>query len=78
MAGRRGGIPEGVTATVRPPSPASVVKRLLVGRPLSSAEQEHQRLPNSIALSTFSSDPISSTAYATEEILFVIATAAAV
>jgi amino acid transporter len=65
-----------VTTTVRPPSPASVVKRILVGRPLSSAEQEHQRLPNSIALSTFSSDPISSTAYATEEILFVIAAAA--
>lgn len=50
-----------------------VAKRLLVGRPLSSAEQQHQRLPESIALSTFSSDPISSTAYATKEILFVTA-----
>jgi amino acid transporter len=50
-----------------------VAKRLLVGRPLSSAEQEHQRLPKFIALSTFSSDAISSTAYATEEILFVTA-----
>jgi amino acid transporter len=49
------------------------VKRLLIGRPLASSELEHQRLPKRIALSTFSSDAISSTAYATEEILFVIA-----
>ena len=51
----------------------SVVKRILVGRPLSSAEQEHQRIPKVIALAVFSSDAISSTAYATEEILFVTA-----
>jgi amino acid transporter len=51
----------------------AMAKRLLVGRPLSSAEAEHQRLPKTIALATFSSDPISSTAYATEEILFVTA-----
>ncbi|MDQ3757316.1 MAG: APC family permease [Actinomycetota bacterium] len=54
----------------------NLLKRLLVGRPLSTAEQEHQRLPKSIALATFSSDPISSTAYATEEILFVTAAGA--
>ena len=51
----------------------SVVKRVLVGRPLSSAEQEHQRITKRIALAVFSSDAISSTAYATEEILFVVA-----
>jgi len=50
-----------------------MAKRFLVGRPLSSAEADHQRLPKTIALATFSSDPISSTAYATEEILFVTA-----
>jgi amino acid transporter len=59
----------------RTPPVYSVVKRLLVGRPLATAEQEHQRLPKVIALSTFSSDAISSTAYATEEILFVTAVA---
>ena len=53
-----------------------MVKRVLVGRPLSSAEADHQRLPKTIALATFSSDPISSTAYATEEILFVTAVGA--
>ena len=52
---------------------ATLLKRVLVGRPLATHEQEHQRLPKVIALSTFSSDPISSTAYATEEILFVTA-----
>ena len=51
----------------------ALVKRILVGRPLSTAEQEHQRIPKVIALAVFSSDAISSTAYATEEILFVTA-----
>ena len=58
--------------------PVSVVKRLLVGRPLATTEQEHQRIPKTIALAVFSSDAISSTAYATEEILFVTAAAAGV
>jgi amino acid transporter len=53
-----------------------MLKRVIVGRPLSSAEQEHQRIPKVIALAVFSSDAISSTAYATEEILFVTAVAA--
>jgi amino acid transporter len=52
------------------------LKRLLVGRPIPTAEQEHQRLSKTIALATFSSDAISSTAYATEEILFVTAAGA--
>jgi amino acid transporter len=49
------------------------LKRLIVGRPLKGSEEHGQRLPKSIALATFSSDAISSTAYATEEILFVVA-----
>jgi amino acid transporter len=52
------------------------VKRILVGRPLASAEQEHQRISKKIGLAVFSSDAISSTAYATEEILFVTAVGA--
>lgn len=52
------------------------VKRLFVGRPLATSEQEHQRLGKPIALAVFSSDAISSTAYATEEILFVTAAGA--
>jgi len=51
----------------------ALVKRILVGRPIATTEQEHQRIPKFIALAVFSSDAISSTAYATEEILFVVA-----
>ncbi len=54
----------------------SAIKRLLVGRPLATTEQEHQRITKRIALAVFSSDAISSTAYATEEILFVTAVGA--
>lgn len=53
-----------------------IVKRLLVGRPLATTEQEHQRISKKVALAVFSSDAISSTAYATEEILFVTAVGA--
>jgi amino acid transporter len=51
----------------------TIVKRLLVGRPLATTDQEHQRIVKTIALAVFSSDAISSTAYATQEILLVIA-----
>jgi amino acid transporter len=52
---------------------STLVKRLLVGRPLATRDHERERLPKWTALATFSSDAISSTAYATEEILFVTA-----
>ena len=54
----------------------TMLKRVLVGRPLATAEMEHQRISRVIALAVFSSDAISSTAYATEEILFVTAVGA--
>ena len=53
-----------------------VLKRLFVGRPLATTQMEEQRLPKTIALAVFSSDALSSTAYATEEILFVVAVGA--
>ena len=53
----------------------SMLKRLLVGRPLPNSEQDHQRISKVVGLPVFSSDAISSTAYATEEILFVVAVA---
>lgn len=51
----------------------SILKRVLVGRPIATTDQEHQRIGKTIALAVFSSDAISSTAYATQEILLVIA-----
>ncbi|HEU5015300.1 MAG TPA: amino acid permease, partial [Roseiflexaceae bacterium] len=49
-----------------------VFKRLLVGQPLATEQQQHQRLRKIIALAVFSSDALSSVAYATEAILFVL------
>jgi amino acid transporter len=53
-------------------SVTSVSKRLLVGPPLSSARMSHTLLPKALALPVFCSDPLSSNAYATEEILLVL------
>ncbi len=52
------------------------LKHLVVGRPLATAQAIHERLTKRIALAVFSSDALSSTAYATEEILLVLALAA--
>ncbi len=50
----------------------STMKRVLIGPPIASSEEHHQRLIKFIALAVFASDAISSTAYATEEILLVL------
>jgi amino acid transporter len=51
----------------------NVVKRLLVGQPLRSSRLGETLLPKRIALAVFCSDPISSVAYATEQIVLVLA-----
>ncbi|MGB8861064.1 MAG: APC family permease [Ilumatobacteraceae bacterium] len=48
------------------------LKRLVIGRPIATADEGHQRLSKKIALPVFASDAISSTAYATDEILVVL------
>jgi amino acid transporter len=53
------------------------LKRLLVGRALSTSSQEHQLLPKILALPVFASDQLSSVAYATEEMMLVLALAGA-
>jgi len=47
-------------------------KRVLLGPALSTAQLVHERISKRVALAVFSSDPISSTAYATEEMLLVL------
>ncbi|HET8680627.1 MAG TPA: APC family permease, partial [Micromonosporaceae bacterium] len=47
-------------------------KRLLVGRPLRSDRLGETLLPKRLALPIFASDPLSSVAYATQEILLVL------
>src|SRR5438132_2708438 len=51
------------------------LKRLLLGSPIRTARLAHERLTKKTALAVFSSDALSSTAYATEEILLVLAAA---
>jgi len=56
----------------------SALKRFFIGKPIASSEDQHHRLSKRIALPVFASDAISSTAYATEEILIVFLSLAAV
>jgi len=48
------------------------IRHILIGRPLATADQAHERLSKLKALAVFSSDNLSSSAYATEEILLVL------
>jgi amino acid transporter len=50
-------------------------KRALLGPPFKTAQLAHERISKRVALAVFSSDPISSTAYATEEMLLVLVVA---
>src|SRR6266542_3230851 len=53
-------------------------KRVLLGPPLKTSQLVNERITKRVALAVFSSDPISSTAYATEEILRVVVLASAI
>src|SRR5208283_69082 len=59
-------------------NPLVRAKRLLVGRPLATDRLETERLTKTTALAVLSSDAISSVAYATEQILIVLAPLGAV
>src|SRR2546426_331619 len=48
------------------------LRALLIGEPLASNELSHERLGKLKALAIFSSDALSSAAYATEEILIIL------
>jgi len=53
------------------------LRRLIIGPPLRTAQEAHERLTKAKALAILSSDAISSTAYATEEILLILVLAGA-
>src|SRR5947207_5125200 len=53
------------------------LRRLLFGAPLTSEHSEHTRLPKILALPVFASDAISSSVYATQEILLALSVAGA-
>ncbi len=53
------------------------LKQIFVGRPLETGRMEEEKLSKKAALAIFSSDALSSTAYATEEILLALLAAGA-
>ena len=50
----------------------NVGRRFLIGKPLASSELAHERLPKTKALAVFASDALSSSSYATEEVLRIL------
>jgi amino acid transporter len=52
-------------------------RRFLIGRPLPTADAEHEAIGKTVGLAVFASDALSSTAYATQEILIILAAAGA-
>jgi amino acid transporter len=65
-------IPASSHIPMPPDGPVYKLKRKLLGHPLHSDELDHQRLGKPTALAVFASDNLSSSAYATEEILHVL------
>lgn len=51
------------------------ISHFLIGRPLQTADAPHQTIGKAIGLAVFASDALSSTAYATQEILVILAAA---
>jgi amino acid transporter len=58
--------------------PARNWRTWLVGRPLATADAPHQTIGKAVGLAVFASDALSSTAYATQEILIILAAAGTV
>jgi len=55
--------------------PPRSVSHWLIGRPLPTADAPHQTIGKAIGLAVFASDALSSTAYATQEIMIILAVA---
>ncbi len=56
-------------------APPRTLQSWVIGRPLSTADAPHQTIGKAVGLAVFASDALSSTAYATQEILGVVAAA---
>jgi amino acid transporter len=55
--------------------PSRNISHFLIGRPLQTADAPHQTIGKAVGLAVFASDALSSTAYATQEILVILAAA---
>jgi amino acid transporter len=54
-------------------APSPNFKDYLLGRPLPTADAEHETIGKAVGLAVFASDALSSTAYATQEMLVILA-----
>lgn len=54
-------------------TPGTNLQTWLIGRPLATADAPHQTIGKLIGLAVFASDALSSTAYATQEIMIILA-----
>lgn len=59
-------------------NPPRTWRDYVIGRPLSTADAPHQTIGKSIGLAVFASDALSSTAYATQEMMAILAAAGTV
>ncbi|TLM99837.1 amino acid permease, partial [bacterium] len=57
--------------------PRKTLRNWLIGNPLQTADAPHQTINKTIGLAVFASDALSSTAYATQEIMMILAIAGA-
>ena len=55
--------------------PSTSISHYLLGRPLPTADAAHETIGKAVGLAVFASDALSSTAYATQEILVILAAA---
>lgn len=67
--------PTAVIERVSDYKPPRTLRSWLIGHPLSTADAAHQTIGKAIGLAVFASDALSSTAYATQEILVILAAA---
>src|SRR5215216_5084087 len=55
--------------------PSRNISQFLIGRPLPTADAAHETIGKAVGLAVFASDALSSTAYATQEMLVILAAA---
>src|SRR5215211_1321759 len=71
------GLVEQLDAELVHPEPRPLM-HLVLGRPLETAAAPHQTIGKAVGMAVFASDALSSVAYASQEILLVLAAAGAI
>ncbi|MGC8855416.1 MAG: APC family permease [Anaerolineae bacterium] len=78
MINREDGTPTFIIERTAEYQPSRSWRSWLIGRPLPTADAPHQTIGKLVGLAVFASDALSSTAYATQEILVILAAAGTV